>query len=418
MLLCYIRSPYNAIDFRGMRCVTSAGSADQSVIKRTHTGSDQECHDDSSHPMTHHDDSSPPYKRLILDSTAQYMYKRLFVQGESSDATIHCLDKDWQLHRIVLCQSKYFECLLNGSWIESNDKIINIDIPDTAITESGLRIAFGSLYCGEVDIPPSEVLSVLAAATLFQLDGLLSLCFGVMRNNLSETTFTQYYNAATLYVHAGLAEQCVKWLQRSLMLTTNISILKSVTSDLMVQVISDGNFFVRDHEIEVYFHLKKWMFLRSNPEWDGQADDLLKAADDYLERHTQKCPFLETDAGQKFIPAFKCLRLQSIVGARDSWLKVEHDNVIPKQWLNDVCLSQYRSIIEIEQNPSSRPLTSVSEDIFNRASMRFCLIRKTPANDTEYWCWENYNFGIEPVFKFSNNLLKMKRNLKLGQSHR
>ena len=44
------------------------------------------------------------------------------------------------------------------------------------VTESALNIAFGSLYCGEVNIPTGEVVAVLSAASLFQLDGMVDLC--------------------------------------------------------------------------------------------------------------------------------------------------------------------------------------------------------------------------------------------------
>lgn len=47
-----------------------------------------------------------------------------------------------------------------------------------------LYIVFGSLYLDEVTLEPLTVTSVLAAATLFQLDGLIDRCIEVM----TETT--------------------------------------------------------------------------------------------------------------------------------------------------------------------------------------------------------------------------------------
>lgn len=49
---------------------------------------------------------------------------------------------------------------------------------------SALYIVFGSLYLDEVTLEPLTVTSVLAAATLFQLDGLIDRCIEVM----TETT--------------------------------------------------------------------------------------------------------------------------------------------------------------------------------------------------------------------------------------
>ena len=93
---------------------------------------------------------------------------------------IKCLGKDWKLHKLYLSQSNYFQCMFGGRWVESEQNVITIDIPDRFVTESALNIAFGSLYCGEVKIPTNEVVAVLSAASLFQLDGMVELCVSLL----------------------------------------------------------------------------------------------------------------------------------------------------------------------------------------------------------------------------------------------
>jgi len=59
-------------------------------------------------------------------------------------------------------------------------QVIDLHIPDPKITQDALKIAFGSLYSHDVVILPSQVISVLAAASLIQLEGLMEQCSEVL----------------------------------------------------------------------------------------------------------------------------------------------------------------------------------------------------------------------------------------------
>lgn len=50
---------------------------------------------------------------------------------------------------------------------------------------AALNVVFGSLYLDEVILDPKTVVSVLAASTLFQLDGLLEKCCEVMNSTIN-----------------------------------------------------------------------------------------------------------------------------------------------------------------------------------------------------------------------------------------
>lgn len=50
---------------------------------------------------------------------------------------------------------------------------------------AALNVVFGSLYLDEVLLDPKTVVSVLAASTLFQLDGLLEKCCEVMNSTIN-----------------------------------------------------------------------------------------------------------------------------------------------------------------------------------------------------------------------------------------
>lgn len=50
---------------------------------------------------------------------------------------------------------------------------------------TALNIVFGSLYLDEVTLDPRTVVSVLAAAELLQLDGLIEKCSEVMNSTIN-----------------------------------------------------------------------------------------------------------------------------------------------------------------------------------------------------------------------------------------
>lgn len=62
-----------------------------------------------------------------------------------------------------------------------------------------LQVVFGSLYRDDVLIKSSRVISVLAAACMLQLDGLIQQCTETMKENISAKTVYGYYASASLY---------------------------------------------------------------------------------------------------------------------------------------------------------------------------------------------------------------------------
>lgn len=64
---------------------------------------------------------------------------------------------------------------------------------------AALQVVFGSLYRDDVLIKPSRVISVLAAACMLQLDGLIQQCAETMKENISAKTVCGYYASASIY---------------------------------------------------------------------------------------------------------------------------------------------------------------------------------------------------------------------------
>lgn len=76
--------------------------------------------------------------RKKLLTTTQYIYQALYKEELNSDITVMALGKTWKLHKVYLCQSSYFASMFGGSWRETNQDFVNIEIIDPNINIDGM----------------------------------------------------------------------------------------------------------------------------------------------------------------------------------------------------------------------------------------------------------------------------------------
>ena len=170
----------------------------------------------------------------------------------------------------------------------------------------------------------------------------------------------------------------------------------------------------------------------------------------------------------------KCWLFKMIIIVLLFVFQIEQDNIIPKQWLKDICWIQWKTMLESENSAilnsppstSSNAATAVSganlqgqlvpphssynlssssassnsrcvsnrgpvgsflntsgggstsgpnppsvvASVFNKYSMRCGRILDIPNNDY-CWRWTGFNYGIDLLMLFSNNQLMIKRNV-------
>uniref|UniRef100_A0A8C3G6W8 Germ cell-less, spermatogenesis associated n=1 Tax=Cyclopterus lumpus TaxID=8103 RepID=A0A8C3G6W8_CYCLU len=335
-----------------------------------------------------------PRSRKKLKSTSRYIYQTLFLNGENSDIRICALGQEWNLHKVYLCQSGYFSSMFSGSWKESNMMEINVEIPDQNIDTEALQVVFGSLYRDDVLIKPSRVVSILAAACMLQLDGLIQQCGETMKENISAKTVCGYYACASIY---GL----------DLVMKNNYVLNHCV----MEQLIQSSDLFVMQVEMDVYTALKKWMFLQLNPSWDGPIKQLLADADAWLcKRRTDLCekePFLNTEDSEPFRSVFRHVRLQYIINDLASARILERDNILPPDWLTSVYKNQWFAMLRTEFDNDNGP-QEANKDEFELSSMR--CGRKLTKDGDYCWRWTGFNFGFDLLVTYTNRFIVFKRN--------
>ncbi|XP_071829621.1 germ cell-less protein-like 1 [Apostichopus japonicus] len=363
-------------------------------------GDDSEDDEDTKHM------NSPQRKKLKC--TAKYIYDTLFVNGENSDITIKALDKDWPLHKIYLCQSSYFASMFSGSWKESTLKEITVDIPDQNIDENALKVALGSLYRDDVLIEPARVVSVLAAASLVQLDGLIQQCADVMSENISPKTIGAYHSAASSYGLQTVETSCVQWLERNLMFVQNRELLLELSLDLFKKVMSSPHLFVLQVEMDVYSLTKKYCFLKVNPSWHRDPKVLGKNVDSFYQKF-ETGEFLSSEKGRQFEPLFRALRFEYIINDHAACKQLQKDNIIPEDWLLPIFKQQWLRMLRVEQAKDSGPKEdSVPAEQFEIHSQR---CGRMITKEGEYcWRWTGFNYGVDLLITYANKLLVIKRN--------
>ncbi|XP_066570290.1 germ cell-less protein-like 1 isoform X2 [Amia ocellicauda] len=350
-------------------------------------------------------------RRKKLKSTSKYIYQTLFLNGENSDIRICALGQEWNLHKVYLCQSGYFSSMFSGSWKESSMTVIELEIPDQTIDTEALQVAFGSLYRDDVLIKPSRVISILAAACMLQLDGLIQQCGETMKETISVKTVCGYYTSAGTYGLDSVKKKCLEWLLNNLMTHQSVDLMKELSTYMMEQLIRSPDLFVMQVEMDVYTALKKWMFLQLCPSWNSPIKQLLADADTWISKQRPELeegvPFLDSLQGAPFAPAFRHVRLQYVINDLASARIVERDNILPPEWLSAVYKHQWFAMLRTEHENDTGPQEANKEE-FEVNSMR--CGRKLPKDGDYCWRWTGFNFGFDLLVTFTNRFIVFKRN--------
>jgi len=395
----------------------------------------------------------PPRKKRYL-STSSYIFRTLFNDGVDSDITVIALNESWKLHRHYLKQSKYFEALFD--WDSRNEPqspqrdIIHLDIPDEKINRAALNIAFGSLYCDDVNVKPQHAVNVLAAASLLQHHTLIKYLSVVMTSFINVGFVYQYYQAAIVYGLPDLERQCLEWYQFNLMQRrpqhAKCRMLRDIDPTLMQRIIKNPNFAVLQIEMDVYNLLLMWLFLKFNPDWVPPVNDSHTKLDEDA-FHQEQMRFFATKCkvdsslleslDSKYLAVFKYVRLGDIMTTFISAKRLETDNVLPQAWISEEYRAQTLKILRTENGhdygPSEkmcRLLTehdqsSVSRNaIYQIVNRHWPLYRNIMRCGRELnqgvsfcWRWTGFNFGIDLIMTYSHKKqnITIMRNCKEQQ---
>ena len=64
---------------------------------------------------------------------------RAFSLGKYSDVVLVVMGEAFELHRVILARSRYFEGLFSGPWAESENKVVHLQIDNPYVSLPGQR---------------------------------------------------------------------------------------------------------------------------------------------------------------------------------------------------------------------------------------------------------------------------------------
>ena len=352
-------------------------------------------------------------KRRKLRTTSRYIFETLFLEGRDSDITVNALNREWKLHKLYLRQSPYFRSMFSGSWRESTMEKIDIHIVDPNVDLNALHVALGSLYQDEISVEPAEAIPILAAANLFQLDGLIDQCVAIMEETINVKTVARYYDSASFYGATQVERACLAWLKVNLLshMPEHPERLRDISTSLMVSLISSSDLFVMQTEFSVYVLLRLWLFLIFHQTWDGNPQDAVLMSHKYFQERvkTSKKYFLETPEGQPYVNVFKKLRFNHLVNHHMDMEMLLTDRIIPRKWMYPVYQNQWQLLLRTDQGIDRGPQNFTPED-FDKVCLR-CGRTLNVSGQQHMWRWTGFNMGLDLIVTYDNGSLSLKRNL-------
>ncbi|KAL6440528.1 hypothetical protein ACFW04_003204 [Cataglyphis niger] len=350
-----------------------------------------------------------PKKRKLL-TTAQYIYKTLFQEEKGSDITVFILGKAWRLHKVYISQSPYFASMFSGSWRETNEKVITVEITDPNITMNSLSTVLGSLYQDEVTLEPKEVISILATSVLFQLQGLIDECADIMIETTNSETVVPYYNAAVSYGVPTVKAAAKRWLEVNLLNYgwQHPPFLKEIAPDLMAELVASPDLVVLQTEFCIYLMLRIWLFAHTH-----NYDDTMKI-DDYFKNHKWTEPFLTTDEGKEYAAPFKALKMKYLLLHEQDDKILYNDNLIPPDWLYNAYREQWHHLLRVDGNLDRGPV-QMTEEEFSKECFRCGRCIEKPGEHT--WRWKAFHYGLDLVMTVDTTSLRIMRNHRADTEH-
>jgi BTB/POZ domain-containing protein 13 len=318
--------------------------------------------------------------------------------------------KEWHLHKVYLRQSPYFAGMFSGSWKESNESTVEIDILDPNIDTNALSVAFGSMYKDEVELYATSVIPVTGAACLFQMEGLLQQCLEFMSENIVPETVCCFYKAGQVYSLRTVEVKCLDWLEHCLLTAQNVTLLEELSPELMLTLVKSPHLFVMQVEMDLYSLLKQWLYIQLNPtSVQASVSKLQLDCDQYFSQREGNSAILDTEDGEPYRSIFEAIRLQHVINDIASARILDSDKIIPEAWLLPLYKQQWRKMLIVNQH-MDHDLSGITKEEFDKSCVR---CGRVLTHEGDYcWRWTGFSFGLDFLIIYASGLIFAKRNTR------
>lgn len=117
------------------------------------------------------------------------------------------------------------------------------------------------MYGGNVSLTSDNVVSILATASLFQIEELIDRCSKTMIHSIDDKNVISYLKASTTYGLTDVKANTIQWLELNLVsiaVKGDYSFMQDISVELMKDLVSSQTFFVFKNECSIYQMLRKW----------------------------------------------------------------------------------------------------------------------------------------------------------------
>lgn len=156
------------------------------------------------------EDSSPYSERNSLDQLSED-FQKLFTSSDSSDITISVANKEFPVHKSILCaRSPVFTAMFKNDMKEKRSNVVKIADVDPKVMEKALVY----IYTGRCDGIYKMAGELLGVADKYGLCGLKDLCEVALIEQLCSENAADTLIIADLHNKKQLREKCFDYIQQ------------------------------------------------------------------------------------------------------------------------------------------------------------------------------------------------------------
>ncbi|KAK3577962.1 hypothetical protein CHS0354_020801 [Potamilus streckersoni] len=176
-------------------------------------------------------------------------------QGKLCDVTLKVGDRKFRAHRIILAATiPYFQAMFTHDMVESKQDEISMQGIDPNALESLVNFA----YNGRVEIDPSNVQSLLVAASFLQLQSVKDACCDFLKKRLHPYNVLGARRFADQYMCGSVVEAANKYLQKHYQEVAKSEEFLSLTKTEVQEIISHDELNVSSEE-QVFESVLSWI---------------------------------------------------------------------------------------------------------------------------------------------------------------
>ena len=253
---------------------------------------------------------------------------------------------------------------------------------------------------------PLEVINVLACASLLSLDGLITQCAQVMRENVNSESVLAYHEASLIYGVKQVEEDTLKWLCQNLMngggsVGTEMIKVDSLSLNLFEKIISSDQLFIIQVETDLYSLCKKWLYFQLNGPQVVSTNLTPKDFNDFFNSYRMKHDSVNSGADkslleipelEKYAKIFKKIRLHNLLNDLSSYELIKQDMIVPMKWLEPCFVENWLNIIFVDQNKFSHEF-EIDKASFDVNCLRFGRVLSNESNVTWRWVFMRFYFS-------------------------